>query len=253
MQTVTQPSAAANALPIFAPAFYNVASQLINPDEASKHFKTLLFPDRVDWANRRFLDEIALISSFGPKSLPLIWGIRQAVPDMPIIHIDVEGEGSQDARDHRDQLAERLNFDPIVEHATEETKAQVMQDTMQKWGIRAFIRGIRHGQTPERAQHDFVEEWGENITAFNLILDWDEAAVERLVLKLPQSLRHPKFKPGIQSKSGRILAEGEEKTECSLEEFYKRKAAEKLIRLEAAEAELQGLPVHDLPDELIHA
>ena len=192
----------------------------------NRHLQGSITPQRFDWINRTFNEDAVLISSFGVQSLLSIWHARNFAPDLDIVHLDIAGVEQDTARRYRDALADAYNFVPIIlKVEREEDKDAVLEAYLRNGGVKAFIRGIRSDQTAARRDRAFIEPWGiypSYTSAIAPVLDWETDRVERFLAQPHfKGLQHPDFKPGARSKGGRLLAENEAKTECSLEGRYR--------------------------------
>ncbi len=188
----------------------------------SEKFRRLTIEDRIrfahDWTVENTNGTLALSSSFGVQSALLLQFAKSSKLDIPVISVDIADEKYDGQREYRQKLTRTLNLDLHVFPASDDAhKVPAMDDGLRALGIAATISGIRAAQTKTRAQKKFVE-WNErnNTVTFHPLLDWPDAKTDFYLSALPEDIRHPAYKPGVKSKGGFLLREGEEKTECGL-------------------------------------
>jgi phosphoadenosine phosphosulfate reductase len=190
--------------------------------QANERLANMSVHERINWAAQQFGEDVILTSSFGVRSIIMIFALRQAQPDLQVAHINIPGGKYDISRDYRRNLERLLKLDVLTINAPSDAlKDEAQETSLKESGFKAFFRGIGQDQTQERGARKFIEPWGDGLIAIAPILDIPKTEIDRQIMALPQALRHPKFKPGIQSKGGAVLNDNEVKTECSLEDRYK--------------------------------
>jgi phosphoadenosine phosphosulfate reductase len=181
-------------------------------------------PDQVvDWAARQFGDELVMSSSFGAESAMLIHLATRVRPRIKIIFIDT-GYLFPETHTFMAQLRQRFDLnvwsfhtknDPIawLRQAGESdptdrkdrnaccaaNKNEPMNRAMRELAPRAWLRGVRRHQTPERAKMKFLE-WSPRYNAFAVspLLRWMTRDIYAYMKKhdLPH---HPLYEKGYLS------------------------------------------------------
>ncbi|PCK00080.1 MAG: hypothetical protein COA45_04155 [Zetaproteobacteria bacterium] len=164
-------------------------------------------------------NKIALTSSFGVQSIIMINMMQECGFNFPIITLDIPGKGFDTQREYRENLRAHYGLNLcIIEVENEKDKRGAMDDALMRLGVAAEVAGIRSDQTSNRASKRFVE-YSEDIGVAKIypILDWSDGMAHNYIVSLQdETLWHPNYALGAQTKGGRVLEEGENKTECSL-------------------------------------
>ena len=175
----------------------------------------------VRWANRSFQDDLILTSSFGGESAVMLHLVAQLVPSIRVVFIDT-GYLFPETYRFAEELRERLNLDvrvyaPQLTSARLEaihgqlwardssalsryqrvTKVEPMQRALEELRPKAWLAGLRRGQTEHRSNLRHVEQQGL-YTKICPILDFTDEDVKRY-LKEYDLPYHPLYEQGYRS------------------------------------------------------
>jgi phosphoadenosine phosphosulfate reductase len=195
----------------------------IDLDELNGRFEKEHPVKVIEWAVGQFADDLVMTSSFGAQAAVLLHLATRVKPDIKVIFIDT---GYLFPETHRfmEQLRLRLNLnvwtyrtknDPITWlHAAGEENAawrkdisaccaanknEPMERAMKELTPRAWLRGIRRGQNPDRQSARFVE-WAPRYGCYALspMLNWTGRDVG-LYIKEHDLPYHPLVEKGYPS------------------------------------------------------
>ncbi|HCB02600.1 MAG TPA: phosphoadenylyl-sulfate reductase [Anaerolineae bacterium] len=184
----------------------------------SEEFETKTPQEIIEWAETRFLQNIAMSSSFQTQSMPLLHMASRLIPNLPIFFIDT-GYHFWETLMFREQIARDWNLN-IVDlyrdhrwdaYARQRTrtlpledadlccfihKVHPMQTALQNY--KAWISGIRRDQTSVRASAKILEMQNDGLLKINPLLNWTKADVKRYMEEnnLPS---HPLLEKGYRS------------------------------------------------------
>ena len=211
--------------------------------------------DILRWAIGEFFPAIAVSSSFGHGSAALLHMVSRINPAAKVIFVD-SGYHFPETLAYRDQLQKLLGLNVVVYRAamSRETFIEKYTDHLYSTqpnlcceinkvepmrralvGLRAWISGIRRGQTEERGEAQWVEHYEGGLYKVNPLLSWNSKDVWEYIKahKLPV---HPLFEKGFKSigcwPCTRPVAPGEDeragrwaewdKRECGIHTFLKK-------------------------------
>jgi phosphoadenosine phosphosulfate reductase len=203
-----------------------INSTALTPEEAAEFSARLesAHPrDIVQWAAGRFGEKLAMTSSFGADSMCMIHLATEAMPGIPIIFINT-GYLFPETLAFMEQMRERYRLNVLEFHTQNDpvvwlsvngepdprvrnnvpaccgaNKNPVMDRAMQSLAPAAFLRGVRGGQTVERAGMKVIERMDRYQTwAVSPILRWSSRDVFEYMKKhnLPH---HPLWEKGYTS------------------------------------------------------
>jgi len=175
----------------------------------------------VRWAKSSFQDDLILTSSFGGESAVMLHLVAQLVPSIRVVFIDT-GYLFPETYRFAEDLRERLNLDvrvyaPQLTSARLEaihgqlwagdsialsryqrvTKVEPMQRALEELKPKAWLAGLRRGQTEHRSNLRHVEQQGL-YTKICPILDFTDEDVKRY-LKEYDLPYHPLYEQGYRS------------------------------------------------------
>jgi phosphoadenosine phosphosulfate reductase len=177
----------------------------------------------VDWAIRQFGDELVMSSSFGAESAMLIHLATRVQPRIKIIFIDT-GYLFPETHAFMAQLRQRFDLNVWTYHTKNDpiawlhqagegdptwrkdrnaccaaNKNEPMNRAMNELAPRAWLRGVRRHQTPERAKMKFVE-WSPRYNAFAVspLLKWTTRDIFAY-MKQHDLPHHPLYEKGYLS------------------------------------------------------
>jgi phosphoadenosine phosphosulfate reductase len=178
----------------------------------------------VDWTVAEFGgSNIVMSSSFGADSAVMLHMATRMVPDIKIIFVNT-GYLFPETHAHMEALRQRLNLnvwtyrtrnDPItylhksgednpawrkdIDSCCAANKNEPFERAMRELQPKAWLRGIRRGQSESRKDRQFVE-WSDrfNCHAISPLLNWDRRTLHAYLKKhdLPY---HPLFENGYES------------------------------------------------------
>jgi phosphoadenosine phosphosulfate reductase len=181
-------------------------------------------PDKiVEWAVATFGDEVVMSSSFGEQAAVMLHLATRALPDIKIIFVDT-GYLFPETYQFMEQLRHRFNLnvwtyrtlnDPIaylhragelnpferhnVEACCAANKNEPFERAFKELKPRAWLRGTRRDQTPERKNFKFVEWFKRyNCYAVSPILNWTSRDVHAY-MKQHDLPYHPLVEKGYLS------------------------------------------------------
>lgn len=181
---------------------------------------TDLIPDATHWAPEEviawavdaFAGCIVTSSSFQQQSLPLLHMISRLAPEMPVLFCDT-GYHLPETLAFKEQIRRHMDLNVIEVYPTPEdnepdlwrqsleqccylNKVLPMQQVLT--GYRAWITGIRHDQSTQRAQARVIERRADGLIKINPILSWTETVVQHYIAchHLPM---HPLYEMGYRS------------------------------------------------------
>lgn len=221
------------------------------PTEAREIDEQASAEDIVRWAARRFGRDLVLSSSFGADSAVMLHLVTQIVPGIRVLLIDT-GYLFPETYRFADELREKLHFElvvysPLVTAARQEAlygnlweqgdegvqrylminKVEPMQRALRELGVKAWLAGLRGGQTEHRKSLSRVG-FQDGCVKIHPLLHWSRKDVDDYIAShdLP---RHPLVAQGYRSigdwhstipvldgddeRSGRLLGT---KKECGL-------------------------------------
>jgi len=225
----------------------------VSPDldipHLNEQFEQLSAGEILAWVWKTFGPKVVASSSFQTQSVPLLHIISQVCPDMPVIFLDT-GFHFLETLAFRDELQARYNLNIVVIHPSIGksqllakygqglyrhdpdlccyiNKVEPMQRALS--GMRAWVSGVRRGQTAHRQNLAVLELQPSGLLKVHPVLDQTEAEQWDYIrrYRLPN---HPLFAAGYLSvgcapctrpvtggegaRSGRWA--NTEKTECGL-------------------------------------
>lgn len=216
--------------------------------------------DILSWATGEFYPDIAVSSSFGHGSAALLHMVSQIKAGVKVIFID-SGYHFPETLAYRDKLQKLLGLNIVVYRAAlsreefiekytdhlyssqpnlccEINKVEPMRRALD--GLKAWISGIRRGQTEERSGAQWVERYEGAVYKVNPLLSWTSKDVWEYIKSngLPV---HPLFEKGYKSigcwPCTRPVLSGEDeragrwaewdKRECGIHTFLKKDEPQK--------------------------
>jgi len=178
----------------------------------------------VEWTAAEFGgDKVVMSSSFGADSAVMLHMATQVIPDIKIIFVNT-GYLFPQTHAHMEALRQRLNLnvwtyrthnDPIaylhesgeenpkwrkdIDRCCGTNKIEPFNRAMHELAPKAWLRGIRRGQSESRKSAQFVERSPRfNCYAVSPLLNWDRRTLHAYLKKydLPY---HPLFELGYES------------------------------------------------------
>jgi phosphoadenosine phosphosulfate reductase len=183
-------------------AIENPAANPLDLEELNGLFSAADPEKIVAWAAARFGPDLVMTSSFGADSAVLLHMATRVLPDIKVIMVDT-GYLFPETWQYMEDLRRRLNLnvwvyrtrnDPIAYlHAAGEenpafrndrdaccavNKNEPMNRAMKELAPRAWLRGVRRNQTPDRQVMRHVE-WAVryNCHAISPLLNWDTRTI----------------------------------------------------------------------------
>ncbi len=212
------------------------------------------------WGVGEFFPDIAVSSSFGQGSAALLHMVSRINPAVKVIFVD-SGYHFPETLEYRDRLQKLLGLNIVVYRAAisreqfiekytdhlystqpnlccEINKVEPMRRALV--GLRAWISGIRRGQTTERGEAQWVERYDGGLVKVNPLLAWTSKDVWEYI-KANQLPVQPLFEKGFKSigcwPCTRPVMAGEDeragrwaewdKRECGIHTFLKKDESEK--------------------------
>lgn len=227
----------------------------LNIAQLNAEFEKKTPQEIIAWAVKEFSPKIAVSSSFGSTSAVLLHMAAQVQPGIRILFLET-GFHFPETLAFRDDLIRRLNLN------VENLKSVMPREEFRKVygnlyerdpdkccylnkveplkialaGLEAWITAIRRGQTEERKNVQFVEEYEGGIYKINPLAFWTSKQIWEY-LKAHDLPYHPLFEqgftsigcapctrctsPGENERAGRWS--GSQKKECGIHTFMKKK------------------------------
>ncbi|MBI4971139.1 MAG: phosphoadenylyl-sulfate reductase [Candidatus Omnitrophica bacterium] len=224
-------------------------------EKLNREFENKTPQEIIVWAVKEFSPEIATTSSFGTTSAVLLHMAAQAKPDIRVLFLET-GFHFPETLKFRDELAARLKLNVVnlksvlLREEFKSTYGNLYEKNPDKCcflnkveplkialtGLKAWITAVRRGQTENRKNVQFVEEYEDGLYKINPLATWTSGHMWDY-LKTHNLPHHPLFEEGYTSigcapcthairsgedeRAGRWS--GSEKTECGIHTFMKKK------------------------------
>lgn len=218
-------------------------------NEANETMESWTAGDILAWAWEALGPDVAVSSSFQTQSVPLLYMVAQACPQMPVIFLDT-GYHFAETLAYRDELQARFHLNIVTVRPAIE-KSQLLQqygeglyrrdpdlcchihkvEPMQRAvaGLRGWISGVRRDQTANRRALRVIEPQPTGLLKIHPMLNWTKQDVWTFINQHDLPV-HPLFSKGYLSigcaPCTRPVADGEDdragrwagvgKTECGL-------------------------------------
>lgn len=177
--------------------------------------------DLVRWAARRFGRDLVLSSSFGADSAVMLHLVSQIIPGVRVLFIDT-GYLFPETYTFAEQLREKLNFElvvysPLITAARQEAlygklwehgddgiaryleinKVEPMQRALRELGVKAWLAGLRGGQTEHRKNLSRVG-FQDGCVKIHPLLHWSRKNVDEYI-EAHELPKHPLVAQGYRS------------------------------------------------------
>lgn len=232
-----------------------IMSTKLDLEKLNREFETKSPQEIIAWAVKEFSPDIATTSSFGTTSAVVLHMAVQAKPDIRVLFLETGFHFPQTLK-FRDELIARLklnvvNLQSVMPRAEfQKTLGNLYEKDPDKCcymnkveplkialsGLKAWITAVRRGQTENRKNVQFIEEYEDGIYKINPLATWTSKQMWDY-LKVHNLPYHPLFEQGYSSigcapctrsvgagedeRAGRWS--GSEKTECGIHTFMKKK------------------------------
>ncbi|MGD8456166.1 MAG: phosphoadenylyl-sulfate reductase [Anaerolineales bacterium] len=219
----------------------------------SNKFRNIPPQQIIEWAVETFWPDVAMSSSFQTHSVPLLHMVSQIKPEMRILFLDT-GFHFPETLEFKENLRKSWGLNIVDLHPKIERKeieSRFGKDLFQRdpdlccfihkveplaealRGLRAWITGIRQGQTAQRAQASALQLHPNGLVKVNPLLPWTREEVWEYIKEHDLPL-HPLYSQGYLSigcapctqpvnsgedeRAGRWI--GSNKTECGLHTVF---------------------------------
>ncbi|QQL46194.1 phosphoadenylyl-sulfate reductase [Sulfuriroseicoccus oceanibius] len=207
---------------------------LASTEVSNETFAAMDIVERIRYVARQWDGEVVATTSFGAQAVVLLHLLSQHAPDVPVVCVDTGylfPETYQYAETLQRELGLEVKFysSPMTPARMESTigrlwelgedqakqyglirKVEPLNRAIKELGAKAWISGVRHAQSKDRAQRTFIEKQ-KATTKIYPILDWTDEEIADYIdtHQLPQ---HPLVARGFVSigdwHSTRKLEEG---------------------------------------------
>jgi len=226
----------------------------LNLTQLNQEFESKTPQEIIAWAIREFSNDIAVSSSFGTTSAVLLHIATQVKPDIRVLFLET-GFHFPETLQFKNGLVKRLGLNVVelrsvmpreefkktygnlYERDTDKccylNKVEPLKIALS--GMKAWITSVRRGQTENRKNVQFVEEYEDGLYKINPLATWTSKQMWDY-LKAHNLPYHPLFEQGYTSigcapctrsvqagedeRAGRWS--GSQKTECGIHTFMKK-------------------------------
>lgn len=172
-------------------------SQSISLESSLRELARSSAEERIEWVLRHFPDSTVLTSSFGAQSAVLLHMVTRQRPDLPVVLLDT-GYLFPETYRFIDELTERLSlnlkvYQPLMSAAWQEArfgklweqgvegitrynqmnKLEPMDRAVRELKAKAWISGVRRGQSDERGKMD-VLGLKNGLLRLHPLIDWTD-------------------------------------------------------------------------------
>jgi len=191
------------------------------PTVSNEAFGAMDIGERIRYVARQWDGEVVATTSFGAQAVVLLHLLSQHAADIPVVCVDTGylfPETYQYAETLQRQLGLEVRFysSPMTPARMESTvgrlwelgddqakqyglirKVEPLNRALTELGAKAWISGVRHAQSKDRAQRPFIEQQ-KATTKIYPILDWTDGQIAHYIEthQLPQ---HPLVARGFVS------------------------------------------------------